>query len=120
MKLGGFGHIADYEAIQTAGFDYAELDLPEIEELSDEAFEAFLKKVQDAGFPVLTGSRALPILQPWFFTDDYVPGAWRGYMARACERAAKLGIRKIILGNGKARSARITPTISIPCPRPCV
>lgn len=103
MKLGGFGHIADYEAIQAAGFDYAELDLPEIEELSEEAFEAFCRKVREAGFPVLTGARALPLAAPWFFTDAYDPNEWRGYMERACERAARLGIKKIILGNGKAR-----------------
>lgn len=104
MKLGGFGHLADYDAIRAAGFDYAELDLPEIEALPEEDFEAFLKKVQAAGFPVLTGARALPLAEPWFFTDAYDKNAWRGYMARACERAGRLGIQKIILGNGKARS----------------
>ena len=103
MKLGGFGRIADYEAIRDAGFDYAELDLPEIEELSEEAFDAFLAKVRRVGFPVLTGARALPIAEPWFFTDQYSPDDWRDYMERACERAGKLGIRKIIIGNGKAR-----------------
>lgn len=103
MKLGGFGYIADYDAIRAAGFDYAELDLPEIEELSDADFEAFLAKVQKTGFPVLTGARALPLAEPWFFTDAYDPNAWRSYMARACERAGKLGIKKIIIGNGKAR-----------------
>ncbi len=34
MKLGGFGRIADYDHIQQVGFDYAELDIPEIEALS--------------------------------------------------------------------------------------
>lgn len=103
MKLGGFGHLADYDAIRYAGFDYAELDLPEIEALSEEAFEAFCEKVQQAGFPVLTGARALPLSEPWFFSETYDPDAWHGYMVRATERAGKLGIRKIILGNGKAR-----------------
>lgn len=104
MKLGGFGRLADYDAIRAAGFDYAELDLPEIEALDEDGFEAFLAKVKQTGFPVLTGARALPLAQPWFFTDAYDKNAWRGYMARACGRAARLGIRKIILGNGKARS----------------
>lgn len=103
MKIGGFGHIADYEAIQAAGFDYAELDLPEIEALSDKDFEAFCEKVERVGFPVLTGARALPLAEPWFFTTDYDPNAWRAYMEHACERAARLGIKKIIIGNGKAR-----------------
>ncbi len=103
MKMGGFGRIADYDAIKAAGFDYAELDLPEIEELSDDAFEAFCEKVNREGFPVLTGARALPIADPWFFTDLFSLDAWRPYMAKACERASRLGIRKIIIGNGKAR-----------------
>lgn len=103
MKIGGFGRIADYEGIQAAGFDYAELDLPEIESLSQEEFDAFCRKVQQAGFPVLSGSRALPIAQPWFFTEDYDLEAWRGYMENACARAKALGMKKIIIGNGKAR-----------------
>ena len=77
MKIGGFGHIADYERIAAAGFDYAELDLPEIEELSDEAFEAFCAKLKEVGFPVLTGSRALPIAAPWFFTEDFSMEAYK-------------------------------------------
>lgn len=103
MKIGGFGRIADYEKIQAAGFDYAELDLPEIEELSDAAFEAFCERVRQAGFPVLTGSRALPIGEPWFFTEEFSLDAYRDYMVKACARAQKLGIQKIIIGNGKAR-----------------
>lgn len=103
MKIGGFGHIKDYEKIQAAGFDYAELDLPEIEELSDEAFEAFCEKVKQVGFPVLSGSRALPIAEPWFFTEQFSLDAYKDYMVKACARAKKLGIQKIIIGNGKAR-----------------
>lgn len=103
MKIGGFGHIADYEKIAAAGFDYAELDLPEIEELSEEAFAAFCEKVKQVGFPVKSGSRALPIASPWFFTEDFSMDAYKAYMEKACRRAAILGIQKIIIGNGKAR-----------------
>lgn len=103
MKIGGFGRIADYEKIKAAGFDYAELDLPEIEELSNEAFEAFCEKVKQENFPVLTGARALPIAEPWFFTDRFSLEEYRDYMVKACARAKRLGIQKIIIGNGKAR-----------------
>lgn len=103
MKLGGFGRIADYDGIRAGGFDYAELDLPEIEALSEAAFEAFCAKVQRTGFPVLTGARALPVTEPWFFTERFSMDEYREYMIRACSRAKQLGIRKIILGNGKAR-----------------
>lgn len=104
MKIGGFGRIADYEKIKIAGFDYAELDLPEIEELSQEAFETFCIKVRQEEFPVLIGSRALPIATPWFFTEQFSLDRYKPFMIKACNRARQLGIRKIILGNGKARS----------------
>ena len=103
MKIGGFGRIADYEKIKAAGFDYAELDLPEIEALSEAEFDVFCRKVEQENFPVLTGSRALPIADPWFFTEQYSLNAWQAYMVNACARAKKLGIQKIIIGNGKAR-----------------
>lgn len=103
MKIGGFGRIADYDGIRGAGFDYAELDLPELEALPEAEFEDFCRKVERAGFPVLTGARALPIAEPWFFTERFSLEAYDGYMRRACARAARLGIRKIILGNGKGR-----------------
>ena len=79
MKIGGFGRIADYEKIKAAGFDYAELDLPEIEELSEEAFEALCEKVKQEDFPVLTGARALPIATPWFFTEQFSLEEYRDY-----------------------------------------
>lgn len=103
MKIGGFGRIADYEKIKAAGFDYAELDLPEIEELSEEAFEAFSERVKRENFPILIGARALPIANPWFFTEQFSLEEYKPYMVNACHRAQKLGIQKIILGNGKAR-----------------
>lgn len=103
MKLGGFGRIADYDSIKSSGFDYAELDIPEITDLAETEFEAFCDKVHSDGFPVLTGARALPIAEPWFFTEQFSLDTYRDFIMRACTRAKRLGIRKIILGNGKAR-----------------
>lgn len=103
MKLGGFGRIADYDHIKNSGFDYAELDIPEIVNLSETDFQAFCKKIKSENFPVLIGSRALPLAAPWFFTDQFSIQEYQNYMSVACSRAKKLGIRKIILGNGKAR-----------------
>ena len=57
MRLGGFGRIADYDNIRQAGFDYAELDVPEIEALTENEFRIFCDKVHEIGFPVLTGAR---------------------------------------------------------------
>ena len=103
MKLGGFGRIADYDHIQQVGFDYAELDIPEIEALSERKFHVLYEKVQETGFLVLIGSRALPIAEPWFFTEQFQTMKYKAYLRHACQRASILGMKKMILGNGKAR-----------------
>lgn len=66
MKLGGFGFIADYKPIGQAGYDYAELDMPEIEALNEKEFGQLKDTVAATGFPVLTGARILPITAPTF------------------------------------------------------
>lgn len=103
MKLGGFGRIADYDHIRQAGFDYAELDVPEIEALPENEFRVFCDKVHENGFPVLTGARALPIADPWFFTEHFRAMDYKDYLEKACRRANLLGMDRIIIGNGKAR-----------------
>ena len=103
MKLGGFGFIRDYDAIRQAGFDYAELDMPEIEALSDGDFDAFLAHVQETGFPIPTGARILPITEPTFFVPGFKETDLRPYLESSCAKSAKAGIQKILFGNGKAR-----------------
>lgn len=103
MKFGGFGRMNDYEDIREAGFDYAELDIPEIEALTRDEFEDFVKHVKEIDFPILTGARALPIADPWFFTEKFSLNEYAAYLENACSRARILGIKKIIIGNGKAR-----------------
>lgn len=103
MRLGGFGNIKDYDHMRNAGFDYAELDLPELEAMPEYDFRVFCSKVYDNQFPVLTGARAIPVMEPWFFTDTFQITAYRGYLEQACRRAEQIGMRKLIFGNGKAR-----------------
>ena len=90
-SLGGFGRIADYDNIRQAGFDYAELDVPEIEALAENEFRIFCDKVHEIGFPVLTGARALPVAKPWFFTDSFNALEYKAYLEHACHRAKLLG-----------------------------
>ena len=103
MKLGGFGLIEHYESISAAGYDYAELDMPEIEALSNDAFVQFKDKTASVGLPVLIGARILPIAVPTFFIDGFKPSKLAPYLKHSSKRAAELGIKKVILGNGKAR-----------------
>ena len=103
MKLGGFGKIADYDRIREAGFDYAELDMPEVEALDEASLEEFAGHVSECGFPVITGARILPITEPTFFASDYRPGELESYVRSSCRKNAKIGVKKILFGNGKAR-----------------
>ena len=103
VMMGGFGLIKDYDAIKQAGFDYAELDMPEIEALSEKNFEAFRAHVETVGFPVPTGARILPITEPTFFVPGFKETDLKPYLESTCARSERVGIRKILFGNGKAR-----------------
>ena len=103
MKLGGFGFLRDYDSIQEAGFAFAELDMPEIADLSEDEFNAFCAHVEETGFPILNGARILPIKEPLFFVPGYQETELKPYLEASCARSAKIGIRTILLGNGKAR-----------------
>lgn len=103
MKLGAFGLIEDYEAICRAGYDYAELDMPEIEALNDKEYEEFKELVEKVGLPILTGARLFPIADPLFFKEGFSPLQLKDYVESTCKKSAGAGIKKIIMGNGKAR-----------------
>ena len=103
MKLGGFGKLNDYEKIKSSGYDFAELDLPEITDLDEDSFEKLVMFIHEAGYPVLTGARLFPLSEPYFFTEQYDAKKVQTYLKKCCMRAEKTGIKKVILGNGKAR-----------------
>ena len=103
MKLGGFGFLKDYDAIRGAGYDYAELDMPEIAELGEEDFARFLSHVEETGFPIPTGARVLPIRDPYFFVEGCKEAELAPYLKASCARSAQLGTHTLLLGNGKAR-----------------
>lgn len=104
MKLGAFGLVEDYRAICEAGYDYAELDMPEIESLDDKQYDIFKEEIEALKLPVKVGSRLLPVAEPLFFTSDFTCLQLKDYIVQTCKKSAGLGIEKIILGNGKARS----------------
>lgn len=103
MKLGGFGFLRDYDAIRASGYDYAELDMPEIAELGDKDFAQFHDHVIETGFFLPTGARILPIKDPYFFVPGCKETELAPYLKGSCARSKLLGTHTILLGNGKAR-----------------
>ena len=65
MLLGGFGHIQDYKQICKANYDFAELDIPEIADLSISEIKDLQKKIKSA-IQVPITSRLLPVAKPLF------------------------------------------------------
>lgn len=104
IRLGGFGLSGHVNEMKKAGFDFAELDMPELEAMSEEKFDTFNQYVQNAEFPVEIAGRILPVGQSMIFEDRFSAEVWREYLNRSCKRAAELGVKKVIFGNGKARS----------------
>lgn len=103
MKLGGFGFIKDYDEMKKAGFDYAELDMPELEELGEREFDRFRNHVEETKFPIPNGARILPITEPIFFRPDFKVTDLEEYLEASCKKSGQIGIRQILFGNGKAR-----------------
>ena len=79
------------------------MDIPEIEALCEKDFDFLVNQVQKEAFPIKIGARALPIVEPWFFTVRFSMTVYRSYLENACHRVRILGIEKIIIGNGKGR-----------------
>lgn len=103
IRLGGFGFLKDYDRIREAGFDYAELDMPEIEEMGEKEYEVFKAHVEETGFEVPTGARILPIKDPLIFVPGFQEKDLEAYLRSSCRKGAGIGIKTILFGNGKAR-----------------
>ncbi len=113
MKLGAFGLTEHYKDMALAGYDYAELDMPELAAMSEAQFADFMELSSKIGLPILTGARILPIVEPTFFVPDFNKESLKDYLKHTCSRAASLGICKVIFGNGKARSLPAPEMISL-------
>lgn len=101
VSLGGFGFVRDLEGILQSGFDFGELDTPEIEQLSDYQFSELKNQIKPHDVEV-TG-RILPVNEPLISLSDFKCTEWEEYITRCCKRVSALGTGKIIFGNGKAR-----------------
>ena len=100
-----FGFCADLwnmpmlDAIQTAGFDFVEFPLREIAALSEDDFLRLL----DLKIPCLVCNiffPDMPLVGPNHNKKEIF-----AYTEKALSRAARLGVKKVVLGSGSARTA---------------
>ena len=106
MKIGVCRGLDDFDAMKAAsdvGIDYWETGFGCLANFDDEKFEICKNKLEEYNIKCLASNGfipgELPIVGP---AVDY--DALCRYMDKGFERAKNLGIEKIVLGSGKARS----------------
>lgn len=95
--------IEQIEMLAALGYDYIELPMTKVMELSDEEFDVLCRRVKASGIPCRSFSNLLPgSLRVTGPNADY--GKLRTYLKTATERAGKLGASVIVFGSPAARN----------------
>lgn len=106
MKIGVCRGIDDFDAMKAAsdiGIDYWETGFGCLANFDDEKFELCKGNLEEYGIKCLASNGFIPGDMPIVGTRiDY--DALCAYMDKGFERAKILGVEKIVLGSGKARS----------------
>ncbi len=106
MKIGVCRGLDDFEAMKAAsgvGIDYWETGFGCLANFDDEKIEFCKEKLEEYNIKCLASNGFIPGDMPIVGTSvDYV--ALCDYMDRGFERAKILGVEKVVLGSGKARS----------------
>ena len=88
--------------IKQAGYDYLEMPLAEITQLSDSAFEDLLCMVQENGLPCEACNNLFPA-SVRLTGQSADSGTIQAYLERAIPRAAALGAKVVVFGSGGAK-----------------
>ena len=105
MRLGCFGTVGDIEAVARSGFDFIELNLRELIELTDAQFASVCARLSAAGLGADACSWIMPVeLDLTAPTTRFAD--WRGYLETGASRSAALGAALWPLGSGKGRGVK--------------
>lgn len=89
--------------IKQAGYDYLEMPLAEITQLSDSAFEDLLCMVQENGLPCEACNNLFPA-SVRLTGQSADSSTIQAYLERAIPRAAALGAKVVVFGSGGAQA----------------
>lgn len=104
MRVGCCGKLDDIQAMRDAGFDFIEVGV-QLVLRGDEPDEAWRKSAPDPDklpLPIEAANGLLPATHPIVGPERDLE-TLRAYMQRVVDRAARLGIERLVLGSGKAR-----------------
>ena len=104
ISLGCFGNLEDISAIESAGFQHAELDVQDVMNLSDDAFEQLAETIGRSALSCDVFNTMIPVTIPIpvyspAFDFDY----WCSFQWEAAKKTRRLGARCWILANGENR-----------------
>ena len=102
-RLSFFGFSKDIEAIAAAGYDCIEMHMHEIMGMDQDAFMVLKLKLADS--PIVCEVLDNPVpLDKVVADDSFDLNFYRGYLEKGAERAAQLGVKFYVFGNGRTRS----------------
>lgn len=90
-------------AAQQAGYDYVELPLAQVMELSGQGFDDLLASLKESGIRCRACNNFFPA-SIRLTGEDVRPDEVREYLQRAVERAARLGAEVIVFGSSGAKN----------------
>ena len=102
-KVDGAIAIPHLEFIKTCGFDYVELALNAVVNLSDEDFFGLKAYLKDNSIPCLVCNCFMDS-KIKMTGSEFDPAVFEDYVDTAVCRAAELGCRKLVLGSGGSRN----------------
>ncbi|MBQ8183524.1 MAG: sugar phosphate isomerase/epimerase [Clostridia bacterium] len=106
MKIGVCRGLDDFDAMNAAiqaGVDYWETGFSCLAEFDDEKINTCKETLKACGLTCIASNGFIPGNMKLVGDDvDYV--ALKEYIDRGFERAEKIGVKKVVLGSGKARS----------------
>lgn len=102
-RLSFFGFSKDIDAIAAAGYDCIEMHMHEVIKMEDEAFDAVCQKLKDSPLVCEVLDNPIP-LDAVIASDSFVLEDYRGFLSKGADRAAAMGIKYYVFGNGRTRS----------------
>ncbi len=102
-RLSFFGFSKDIDAIAAAGYDCIEMHMHEIMKMGDVEFQAVCQKLKDS--PLVCDVLDNPVpLDAVVASETFDLDFYRDFLKIGAERAAQLGVKYYVFGNGRTRS----------------
>jgi sugar phosphate isomerase/epimerase len=102
-RLGFFGNANNIDAISTAGYDCIEMQMREIMEMDHQDFQMVDQKLKNSPLVCEVLDNPIPLDQI-IANESFDLEFFRGYLNTGADRAAALGVKFYIFGNGRTRS----------------